>query len=280
MNLTNVSGMQGSSSMITRSRHRTRPKLSLRLGGLALVTLLSCTSCSSTLQSTGASISLNMLDSCGSGAYRHESGNRPGCPGFSSCPPGSSCVNGTRLLCPPGTFSDGQGTGSCTGSCAAGTAAARCVLLPRSCRSRITFRPPRTHLLLILSPLGFFCPEGSASATQASCGGPDVYCPAGSASPTPATEGFYTTGGDSPQTRTSQALCPIGHYCQQGTKQPCPGGTYGTSEGLATAECSGVCPAGFYCPAGSTSPTAYLCGAGPQVGGLMIGLERMPCTCH
>jgi hypothetical protein len=37
---------------------------------------------------------------------------------------------------------------------------------------------------------------------------------------------------------------------------PCPAGTYGFSAGLATSSCSDLCPVGHYCPEGSISPLA------------------------
>ncbi len=51
---------------------------------------------------------------------------------------------------------------------------------------------------------GFFCPNGSVTATERECGGNAVYCPWGAAKPVPVDIGFYSTGGVSPQTRTGQ----------------------------------------------------------------------------
>jgi hypothetical protein len=39
---------------------------------------------------------------------------------------------------------------------------------------------------------GYYCPEGSTSATQVECGGPDVFCPPGSAIPQNVDIGYYT----------------------------------------------------------------------------------------
>lgn len=51
-----------------------------------------------------------------------------------------------------------------------------------------------------------------------------------------------------------------GSYCLgDGTARSCPGGTFGSSEGLSTANCSGLCLGGYYCPPGSISPTEYPC---------------------
>eukprot|EP00924_Labyrinthula_sp_SR-Ha-C_P015959 maker-scaffold_4-snap-gene-14.3-mRNA-1 protein AED:0.17 eAED:0.17 QI:86/0/0/1/0/0/2/0/1312 len=45
--------------------------------------------------------------------------------------------------------------------------------------------------------------------------------------------------------------CPLGHYCQNGIKYPCPAGTYGTDQALEEPQCSGFCPKGYYCPEGT-----------------------------
>ena len=42
---------------------------------------------------------------------------------------------------------------------------------------------------------GYYCPEGSTSATQRECGGEHLYCPAGSGAPVPVPSGSYSSGG-------------------------------------------------------------------------------------
>lgn len=49
-----------------------------------------------------------------------------------------------------------------------------------------------------------------------------------------------------------------------GIRRLCPPGTYGSTYGLHTQQCSGRCDDGYYCPAGSTSPQERQCG-GPHV---------------
>jgi len=58
--------------------------------------------------------------------------------------------------------------------------------------------------------------------------------------------------------------CPKGSFCPplSGKAFLCPGGTYGESEGLITAACSGLCEPGYVCDAGSTSKTAKQCPGG------------------
>ena len=53
-------------------------------------------------------------------------------------------------------------------------------------------------------------------------------------------------------------LCPLFFVVDklQGTRYPCPGGTYGNKDGLETAACSRQCGSGEYCPLGSNLAAA------------------------
>ena len=42
----------------------------------------------------------------------------------------------------------------------------------------------------------------------------------------------------------SEIVCPEGNFCVSGLRFPCPAGSYGATQQLATATCSGLCPAG------------------------------------
>lgn len=53
---------------------------------------------------------------------------------------------------------------------------------------------------------GYYCPEGSTSATEKECGSPFLYCPAGVGAPIDVTPGWYATGGKE-LTRTGQEPC-------------------------------------------------------------------------
>ena len=79
----------------------------------------------------------------------------------------------------------------------------------------------------------------------------------GSKVPTKVTLGHYATGAhgklSSPDTRVDEKVCERGHYCIDGERKACPGGTYGNRTGLSTSMCSGTCRAGYYCPEGSTT---------------------------
>ena len=145
------------------------------------------------------------------------------------CEPGTYCINGVRIACPPGKFASLtlNSNKNCEGDCAA----------------------------------GHYCPLESTSTIQIRCGSPAVFCSIGSFEPQPVTEGWYSIVG-APDTRSDQEICPKGSYCVNGVARLCPAGTYGGTTGLKTKDCSGLCADGFYCPEGSTSRTQIACPAG------------------
>ncbi len=74
--------------------------------------------------------------------------------------------------------------------------------------------------------------------------------------------GFDSSSSES--IRSDIIVCPMGSTCVNGVKKACPGGSYGSTEGLYSESCSGTCPEGFYCPAGSVEPFAHSCGRLPK----------------
>ncbi|CAM9516442.1 unnamed protein product, partial [Chrysoparadoxa australica] len=88
------------------------------------------------------------------------------------CEKGYYCRDGIRTICPPGTWGGetGLSSSSCSGLC----------------------------------PPGYICPQGSILPTSIECSSPDVYCPEGSSLPTTVEAGYYSTGGASPQTHSTQ----------------------------------------------------------------------------
>jgi hypothetical protein len=59
-------------------------------------------------------------------------------------------------------------------------------------------------------------------------------------------------------------ICPVGHYCPQGTgdPQPCPKGSYNNGTGLEKeADCL-ICTAGHYCGSVGLTQTSGLCDPG------------------
>lgn len=159
------------------------------------------------------------------------------------CPAGMYCRGGEARLCPAGRFGSSSGltNDECSGSCSA----------------------------------GFYCPSGSISAKQVSCGVDSThqFCPAGSAKPQPTTRGHYAVrseavgGGASLAGRMfnrtgydSEVACEVGHYCMGGIKYQCAAGRYGAQPEETDDSCTGECLAGYYCPMASVSKTQVVCG--------------------
>ena len=107
---------------------------------------------------------------------------------------------------------------------------------------------------------GYFCPEGSSTATQFPCGGADRFCPTASSTPLLVRTGWDTDEDRHEDIRTSEAVCPAGHWCAGGIRHTCAPGIWGGEEGMSSRECSGKCKAGYYCPEASTSPRQVPCG--------------------
>ena len=174
--------------------------------------------------------------SCYDGSYAVRLPPFDSCSGFRKCEPGNYCENGAKLPCPAGSFGDqiGLNSSQCSGPC----------------------------------PPGFFCPTGTANRESHFCGSADLYCPSGSSVPIKATPGYYTVDNQGSEdlntqlTRSRQVICPRGYFCTEGVKQACPGGTYGSVEGLDSPRCSGLCPEGWYCPPASKQPYAFSCISG------------------
>lgn len=76
-------------------------------------------------------------------------------------------------------------------------------------------------------------------------------------------DGAYATKNPPYNECSGYRYCEPGNYCVNGTKYPCPEGTYGSVSGLSSPLCEGPCPPGYYCPYGSSSATKFPCG-GPN----------------
>ena len=204
------------------------------------------------------------------------------CSGF--CSPGHYCpansTSPTQVPCPEGSYgeSPGLGNSACTAPCPPGHYCPLASISPTPCAG---------GLFGIATGLseescsgqcrpGHFCPAGSTSSKQYECGNATVYCPAGAALPTPVSTGFYSTGGEDPRTLTEQRVCEVGHYCKDGQRFSCPPGTFGSKEGLSTADCAGLCSPGYYCPLGTVNGTTYRCPAGRY--GATSGLYSSACS--
>ena len=85
-----------------------------------------------------------------------------------------------------------------------------------------------TPLLIQIQISGLTSPSGNCSV--------GYYCSLAAIVPNPTSETF----GD---------ICPIGHYCPEGTASPvpCPVGTYQPNTGMGQQLDCLACPGGFYC---------------------------------
>lgn len=105
--------------------------------------------------------------------------------------------------------------------------------------------------------------SSSSISTPIPCGSPTKYCPQNSKVPIQVDDGYYSTGGLTPNTRTDQTIAPKGHYASSGEIFKCPAGTFGNVTGLSFNKnqlCSGKCHGGYYCPPGSKSDKEIPCG--------------------
>jgi hypothetical protein len=149
-----------------------------------------------------------------------------------SCPAGSLCREGLRLLCAPGTFNGAENA----------TACAPC-------------------------PGGSFCPLGAREPTRCE---PSRWCPPRAANPVPAQPGWAPTArGDAEEPCDAGAVCfggkrtpcPAGSFCiTRGLAVPtgpCPAG-YFCPEGTATPRACGG--SHLYCPGASATPRAVRAG--------------------
>jgi hypothetical protein len=143
------------------------------------------------------------------------------------CPAGYYCAGGVRTACPAGTYQGGTRR-AVLGDCRVCTA-------------------------------GGFCPPASAVPTP--CGNDSVYCPTGSSAPSPAGPGYFTEGNLGG--RVARSACDPGSYCPgDGAAYPCPAGTYGDTQGLTSATCSGRCGDGVLCPLQTSTSAGLPCPAG------------------
>lgn len=54
--------------------------------------------------------------------------------------------------------------------------------------------------------------------------------------------------------RYEQFLCEPGYYCQNGVRESCPPGTYGSLPQETSNVCEAPCPQGYYCPTSTSVP--------------------------
>ena len=194
------------------------------------------------------------------------------CPSGYFCPPESK----RPLPCPPGTFNNQTKAAS----------EKSCVPCPGGlfCQDYGLIEPTGP------CKAGWYCSSGSKTATPSSGSGGDKcpsghYCPSASISPVicPAEHfceennlalpsgkcrsGYYCLMGSKSR---EQFICDVGHYCVNGKKIPCPTGTLGIIDGLASKNECIPCPPGHYCArsgsSNSTGPCSenYYCPGGQE----------------
>ncbi|CAL8373179.1 unnamed protein product, partial [Gadus morhua 'NCC'] len=158
------------------------------------------------------------------------------------CSRGSFCSAGARDMapCPPGTFSPLEGA----------TSVAAC----QPCWP------------------GHYCAGVGLSRPSGPCD-PGFFCSQGSTTPAPRGN---TTGHRGNTTSPSRPLgnattghlhgdvCPVGHYCPNGTAvpHPCPPGTFQGRSGAASLGACTPCPPGSYCPSWAQASVQHLCPQG------------------
>ena len=137
-------------------------------------------------------------------------------------------------------------------------------------------------------PAGYYCPNGTKFATEFPCPagtfsnetlltreGQCTPCLAGYYCETsallfptgPCAPSFYCTGRtvvSMPTDGVTGDVCPVGHYCPEGSPQPvpCPAGTFsGRTAAFELAQCD-ACVASQYCPSSGMALPGPLCFAG------------------
>ncbi|EDV25654.1 uncharacterized protein TRIADDRAFT_55968 [Trichoplax adhaerens] len=120
--------------------------------------------------------------------------------------------------------------------------------------------------------IGYYCPAGSNQMIPCSSG---YYCDkVGLTQPTgKCKEGYFCIQGATvadPTDKITGDVCPLGHYCPDGTLVPvkCGPGTFSNTTGNTNSSGCQLCPAGKYCPgSGNAEPFGdcsggYYCPAG------------------
>ncbi|XP_069750647.1 neurogenic locus notch homolog protein 4-like [Narcine bancroftii] len=261
---------------------------------------------------------------CLSGQFCDGSGNEapdgPCLAGF-YCPPGQSSASPISYVCPVGYFCP-KGT-SIPVKCKGGTYQAQegqdlCEPCPAG--FFCPFANDSGERFPELCPKGFFCPIGTTLGTEHPCAegtyGPwpgavsalgcvpclaGMHCASnGLSSPTgPCHAGYYCTASainptpikhlvDSDNGSFSgNDVCPMGHYCPEGSKYPlpCPLGSYSPTAGLRSEEQCQRCPIGHFCDQlGLTDLSkaqlcdpGYICYAGSTVPCPSDGIQGYMC---
>ncbi|XP_038634722.1 multiple epidermal growth factor-like domains protein 11 [Scyliorhinus canicula] len=218
--------------------------------------------------------------SCDAGFYcpPGQNSSRPTsfiCTRGNHCPQGS----GKPRPCPPGTFQDQVGQASCI-QCPAGY----------FCHFTSDVDSDLSHGVLtpLPCPRGYYCPEGTMSASHFPCPigtfsnrtgigtvtdclscPPGKYCDKRSLTePTgDCWEGYYCIQNSSSPNPTDEVTgrkCPRGLYCPRGSKNmlSCPVGHFGPVQGSGSEIDCPPCPPGLFCNTSGLAFPAGKCSAG------------------
>ena len=181
------------------------------------------------------------------------------------CPPGFYCVQGLLVArCSPGFFCP-EGTGLDWISCPRGTYSNQFGL------STITDCTPCDG--------GMYCSELNATTPTGNCD-TGYFCETGNFRSDPNLTIKNNSISDICNTTNAVGgICPVGHYCPEGSSQPlpCEAGTYANTTNLAVClQCppgyfchvgsvsfeESICPQGYYCPPGTAYATENPCPVG------------------
>lgn len=233
---------------------------------------------------------------CRSGCYC-SGGASSNCPTNSdnggACPVGHYCPEESvaPVPCAPGYFSSVVGRSTCE-ECPAGSVCSGTTSVPFDCPQG-RYCPGGIGTIIPQCPLGTFSNKTALDSEEqcslcsggSFCGSQGLFEPEGLCA-----EGYYCTRGAVDNVGTlgeyggGSGVCPIGHYCPEGSTiaTPCPQGTFSSITNLGKeSDCTpctagkfcgtpalstptGACSEGYYCPPGQTTatPSSYLCPKG------------------
>uniref|UniRef100_A0A3Q3IVN5 Uncharacterized protein n=1 Tax=Monopterus albus TaxID=43700 RepID=A0A3Q3IVN5_MONAL len=198
-----------------------------------------------------------------------ESGHQP-----CQCPPGHACPHGSAepTICSPGTFQSSSGQSTCNACppfyCVGGSSVPSPCLMghvnPLAGRASHTDCSP--------CPPGSFCNSSALAEPSGPCS--PHFCSLGSTEPCPVSQPY----GD---------VCPMGHYCPQGSQlpKPCPVGSYLPEPGASSPFHCRPCPPGKYCLGpGDSQPTlcfaGFFCSGGADSPTPHVNSSLFSCLCE
>ncbi|PIK41162.1 hypothetical protein BSL78_21986 [Apostichopus japonicus] len=212
------------------------------------------------------------------------------------CPIGVHCPNGSEIYqsCPSGSYANYSGAAECD-TCPEGYYCTP--VTPENATLGYQACPMGTGLDWQPCPAGTYSPsEGLRKSLECLSCDPGLYCqgthltaPTGNCS-----AGYYCTSGvDQAQPGVDNTtinctcpeqtvftgeggICPVAHYCPEGSSLPlpCDAGTY--NDEIAQETCK-VCPAGYYCMMNSSEYSSFECPSGHYCPNGTTDAYEFPC---